>query len=470
MIGTRVFAEILQPEAFLAFFSTGAIWCLVEARSFDELEIDIHASRSRWYLLFWVFLALGALSKGLHGALWPLGGALLTAAVFPSTRYWLRRIAGLAGFGIFLLITLPWYIYMTLRWPGFLTEHFWNEQLRTAASVRFPLYNLKVPFFAFLLHQLIAMLPWSLGLPAAVWFAIKKKSQLHGADKDIVALLAMTFLLEAASLSFSSRFTYYGVSAWGWVAGFLALPWRDDPVWCRWSNRIYLILPGAMVLFAAIFYLGLANKYATQPFEVIVSGIRDSELKSLFVLSPSLFSSPLFATGCLGVLLLLGGVFIGCFWYKNQPFSMLVATAISMLAPFAFVSFALNKISPFDSLARAAQVINQRIVPKTNPVVVWAGDPDACSSLFVYLNTRPHYLDAQFDREYAQRVLGLGRDFYLQDKDFIRLWNSQRPVYLICTGPRWRYWQAGGLLSDHVHEIYNAGNYVVVTNSGPGAN
>ena len=468
MVGVRAFAEMLQPEAFLALFTTGALWCLLEAR-FALLLPDTGRSNShhasKWYWLFWAFLALGSLSKGIHGAIWPLGGVGLTALFFPATRSWLRGTASFIGIGIFLLIVLPWYIYMSFRWPGFLVEHFWNEQVRTAASVRFPFGNLQVPFSSFLFHQLIATLPWSMALPGTAWIAFKGTSQLRGPGTDGVSLLAMTFLWEAVSLCFSSRFTYYGVSTWGLAACFLAVPWRDDLAWSRWVPRTLLLLPGLIVLGAAVAYLRMSVNYAAHPPAVPTSGILESKLMSLFVYSPKFFSSPALLTAGVGAFLLVGGAVTVWFWFKNRPFSMLLATSISMLAPLLLANFAFEKIAPFFSLAPAAEIVNQQIASKTNPLVVWDGTPEGGSSLFVYLNARVHYVHAHFDLQYAQRILGLGRDFYLEENDFVRVWHSSQPVYMVLTTSNWEYWQQNGLLKDRLRKIYEAGNYIVVTNS-----
>jgi 4-amino-4-deoxy-L-arabinose transferase-like glycosyltransferase len=80
MLGVWVFTHLVQPEPFLACFISLAIWCLVEAR----VSGSPPEAASRWYFRFWVFLALGTMCKGLHGALWPLATAGLAAVAMPT--------------------------------------------------------------------------------------------------------------------------------------------------------------------------------------------------------------------------------------------------------------------------------------------------------------------------------------------------------------------------------------------------
>src|ERR1700677_5419565 len=105
MLGVWIFNHLVQPEPFLACFISLAIWCLVEARCSTK-------PGNGWYLLFWTFLGFGSMSKGLHGALWPLGTALLTAIFVPGMTASLKPVLSLRGAALFFVILAPWDIYM----------------------------------------------------------------------------------------------------------------------------------------------------------------------------------------------------------------------------------------------------------------------------------------------------------------------------------------------------------------------
>ena len=67
-------------------------------------------------------------------------------------------------------------------------------------------------------------------------------------------------------------------------------------------------------------------------------------------------------------------------------------------------------------------------------VVACEALPNTASSLYYYLNARVHWVNAPFKQDYAQRVLGEGRDYYWDDATLLHEWRSDHPVYLIVDG------------------------------------
>ena len=88
-------------------------------------------------LLFWAACALAVLSKGLAGIVLPLG---TVALYILAKRDWgrIRRLEWLKGAGLFLLITAPWFIAVSLANDEFarfffIREHF--ERFTTVSTV-----------------------------------------------------------------------------------------------------------------------------------------------------------------------------------------------------------------------------------------------------------------------------------------------------------------------------------------------
>src|SRR6185369_4719450 len=106
---------------------------------------------------------------GLHGALYPLGIAGITAWAFPQTRRVWRGMAPWAGITVFLAISVPWYAAMTVRFPGFLVYHFFSEQAGHAFNTAAPRDCDPVPFWLFWGQHLFFLFPWILFLPATIW-------------------------------------------------------------------------------------------------------------------------------------------------------------------------------------------------------------------------------------------------------------------------------------------------------------
>ena len=227
MLGVWVFNHLVQPEPFLACFISLAFWCLVEARA----SAPRRPSGDRWYLLFWIFLALGAMSKGLHGALWPLGTVGLTALFVPGWRPWLRPVLNWRGPGAFLLLVAPWYAYMAARFPGFLVRPFRQRTIGRRLNTRFPADARQLPLAAILRPAsplLDALDPAPARRhPCGGDLPLARRPRCLTRDRP-VELLGIWVGLVMVSVAFSTRQDYYSMSCWGVVAAFLALPWIDS--------------------------------------------------------------------------------------------------------------------------------------------------------------------------------------------------------------------------------------------------
>jgi 4-amino-4-deoxy-L-arabinose transferase-like glycosyltransferase len=94
----------------------------------------IEAGRERPALLPWAWaaMALGALAKGLPAFL-PLAIYLAAAPLLRSLHPWNRR-AFWQGLPLLPLLAAPWYLFMAVGEPGFLSQHFGAEQTARLAS------------------------------------------------------------------------------------------------------------------------------------------------------------------------------------------------------------------------------------------------------------------------------------------------------------------------------------------------
>jgi 4-amino-4-deoxy-L-arabinose transferase-like glycosyltransferase len=126
---------------------------------------DWYESRRRVGLtVCYVFLALGMLAKG---PVAPVLAAVIVVIFAAVKRDWsiLLRTLWLPGIGAFLVVGLPWYIAVQVRNPDFFHFFFLEHNLaRFTSSV----YHHPQPFWFFLPVFLLAMMPWTLWLIAAV--------------------------------------------------------------------------------------------------------------------------------------------------------------------------------------------------------------------------------------------------------------------------------------------------------------
>jgi 4-amino-4-deoxy-L-arabinose transferase-like glycosyltransferase len=451
MLGVWIFNHLVQPEPFLACFISLSIWCLVEAR---EKAVLSKASQSRWYFLFWIFLALGTLSKGIHGALWPLGTVLLTALFVPTTRAWLRPVLNLRGIAVFLLIVAPWYVYMTARFPGFLSAVFINEQLGAWLNTRYPADAKQLPLVQFYAQHLLFWMPWTLLLPASIYVAVNARHATKGrpdfiptASADGIKLLACWVVLTLVSVAFSTRQDYYSMSCWGVVAAVLALPWvvQKNSDWRM--PRAYLVVPCLLVTLAGVAALGLVawveprlgslGATTAAPIQE-----RDTFMDAIAGISPGLWGKFIVLLGIFGAAMLIAGAVASALSWKRRPFPALLVLSGAMGVPLCLAAVGFTMMSPYFSLAEGARAINREIASEPDAIVACEALPHTASSLLYYLNARVHWVNAPFDQDYAQTVLGMGRDYYWDEAELQKMWSSSHPVYLVIDETRLPYWRA----------------------------
>jgi 4-amino-4-deoxy-L-arabinose transferase-like glycosyltransferase len=447
MLGVWIFTHLIQPEPFLACSISLAFWCLVEAR-FDE-------RRSKgWYFLFWLFLALGTMSKGLHGALWPLGVAVLLACFGPGWRPYLRPILQLRGVLLFLLITVPWYAYMAARFPHFLYAQLVNEQWGAAVNTRFPVDARQLPLLQFYGQHLLFWMPWTLLAPGALYATVllRKRpdtgaSVFSPAERDALQLLATWLALTLVSVAFSTRQDYYSMSCWGVAAAFLVFPWTLRQLPVRAVPRAFLVVPCLLVACAGAAALVItlaAGPHLAALGDATAAPIaqRDTFMDALGGISPALWGRLLALLGWFGAAMLAAGAGAATLAWKFRPQAGLLVLAAGMAVPVILATRGFVVMSPYFSLAESARAIEQDLAGDPGEIVACEALPNTASSLLYYLPARVHWVNAPFDNQYAQKVLGLGHDYYWDDTGLESAWASSQRLYFIVEEDRLPYWRA----------------------------
>ena len=123
--------------------------------------------RRRWMWLAWASMGLAVLSKGLIGVVLP--GAILMLYVLWQ-RDWrrLRQLEITVGLLIFLAITLPWFIAVSVKNPEFAQFFFIHEHFQRYSS---DISHRVQPWWYFVPLLLAGTLPWVSLLPGALRMA-----------------------------------------------------------------------------------------------------------------------------------------------------------------------------------------------------------------------------------------------------------------------------------------------------------
>lgn len=431
MIGVFVFTHLVQPEPFLATFISLSLYAVIAALQEPQRQRG-------WYVLAWVSLSLGALSKGLHGAIWPIAIVLVAMAVLPQRRAGLKGFFHWSGPVIFVALVAPWYLYMEARLPGFLQAHFIREQVSAAIDSRFDRETLSIPIWMFYLQHGIFFSPWVLFAPAA-FLAWRQVPVNQRRPWELVWLwIAVTFL----TVSFSNLQDYYAMTSWGVAALWLAAAFHPSakvPRWYYLAPCLVMAVAGAGLLIFAFFFNGLL---AHGSHYIAPIAERDTFANALGGISLGAWQEflPLMKTA--GVALLAGGGGAMIWFGRTKPARLTAFAALTLamvvLCSLATVGFRI--MGPNFSLAEAAHVINSTAQP--DAIVACEGAPHQSSSLLFYLNRRVHWVDAPSQREFAVRVMGQGQELYLNDDRLLREWESPRQVFFIVEDNRLADWKA----------------------------
>ena len=114
------------------------------------------STERNWMLAAWVLAALAVLSKGIV-VLVLAGGTLILYTLLQRDLITWRRLHALPGLALFLLITAPWFVAVSLRnpsFPGFFFVHEHFARFLTTVHQRVE------PWWFFLPLLLAAVVPW----------------------------------------------------------------------------------------------------------------------------------------------------------------------------------------------------------------------------------------------------------------------------------------------------------------------
>jgi 4-amino-4-deoxy-L-arabinose transferase-like glycosyltransferase len=148
---------------------------------------------------FYFALALGSLAKGPVAP--ALAGVIIVSFV-ALRRDWraLARTLWIPGIALYLVVTLPWYVAVQLRNPGFFRFFILEHNLARFSQ---DVYHHRQPFWFYLPVFLLAMMPWSFVLVLAVaeririvWTMLRRsgKRPLSGRE-DSWPLFLFTWML-----------------------------------------------------------------------------------------------------------------------------------------------------------------------------------------------------------------------------------------------------------------------------------
>jgi 4-amino-4-deoxy-L-arabinose transferase-like glycosyltransferase len=122
------------------------------------------SSTRNWMWACWFFMALATLSKGLIGAAIPAMVFIVYSISAGDWKIW-TRLRLFSGTLLFLIMTAPWFVLVSLRNPEFLEFFFIHEHLQRFTQ---DAHSRTGPLYYFIPLLLIGLLPWIFQLPGAL--------------------------------------------------------------------------------------------------------------------------------------------------------------------------------------------------------------------------------------------------------------------------------------------------------------
>jgi 4-amino-4-deoxy-L-arabinose transferase-like glycosyltransferase len=446
--GSFFFCHLVMPEPFIGCFTALSFWALLGALHEKPSEI---VRMDRWLLAVWMFIALGSLSKGLHALFFPLVAISATAWVKPSVRpVWRRFLLRPHGWILFFAVLAPWYAVIESRYPGFLRDHFLNEQLGPALSRRWPPDSDRVPLLVFWLQHLALFFPATFLFPAALWSACRVyKSERRRMSAEALLLLCW-FLINALGIIFANVQDYYLMVAWPPVAVGVAWAVSEREIDFK-RPALVLVVFGSLGLLASV---GLAVWRIHQTRGLVTS--TDPQLvnkDTILIVFQNL--APLAWTRVIPLLCmifgtaLIAGVLVYVFCRQGKSHLGFAGFALLMAAIFLFSTRGLAIVQDDFSSAKVAEAINRMAEPGC--IVVVQGDPNEKTSLFFYLHRAIYWVDGHPDLEFATRTFGIGRNHYLSRAGFTEKWQGAEQVFLIVQSSAVEEWKT--LLADNPPKV-----------------
>jgi len=438
-LGSFTLGRIVMPEPLFSALIAASLYCALRAA--DQ-------PRRKWFLGFWLFASLASFAKGWHGLLYPLAIVGLAALFHKESRKNLCGLLSWQGALLFAAINLPWYFYVESRFPGWLHNLIFAEQLGHVAGSSSPATNYTtVPRWQFVLLHLAWFFPWSIALLLSL-FTFRRGGKLSFATTLLICWAGVVF---GSVMLTGQRQDYYAMSMWPAFALLAAA------VVERASLRAALI---ALTVVLTLAFAGvLAVPYVIAGATANTAD-RSTAWTTMTQLGPEVWANLSF-TGAIGLglaLLFCIAALVCDFLRRANTARVALVLSAACAAMAAAAGFA--RVSVEFSLAEAAPEIRAALTP--NGVLVFDGDIDTGSSLLVYTDSPVTLLDQNPEQDFIVTKFKIGRDRYITSHDLAELWKSGRTVVFVTEASKVPAWKK--LLGSPLKEIETCGTQIVLKN------
>ena len=452
-VGTYLYTRFYIPDILLALWMTLGAHLLL-------LSIDaIHArNRRRVLLCCWGFaavMALNVLTKGLIGAVFPVGLVILYLAVSKHLHL-IKRLHLLSSTAVFVLLAAPWHILAAHRNPpiGQAGGWFWfyiiNEHFMRFLGKRIPHDYGQVPVILFWILLVVWLMPWGAFLPGAVthlWRQARGTLASTVRQRESALLLLTWAILVLGFFSFSSRQEYYSLPALPALAlmagGILAEAEQHDSrarhgvlIATRW-----FLLPLTTLIAVVCGYFALTAPTPPPGADIASLLTQNPEMYTLSLghifdltgRAMGLFRGPLAATAismlCVGAL---------TYWLRlrRRAYAANLALAASMCGVLLAAHSGLARFYPTLGSKPLADAINQ--VAQPADLVILDGEYTSGSSLNFYTRHQLHFVNGRVNGMWYGSFWPDAPAIFEDESSLHTLWSGPQRVFLLTYNPAQR--------------------------------
>ena len=495
-VGPYLYTRFFIPDILIALWMTLGVHLFLIAlgrvtpKHLDSQMWDGLAQSSALLpcLGFAAVMALNILTKGLIGAVFPIGFVLLYLGVTRQLRL-LLRFHLLPSIAIFLAIAAPWHILAAVRNPaialpaglglpahgGWAWFYLYNEHIARFLSKRIPHDYGQTPIWLFWLYTAVWTMPWATFLPAAIATharTLRKRAATTARDHEAALALILWAGLILGFFTVSARQEYYGLPAVPalclMAGGVLARADRDkDSLAARSAlkSSLWFLTPLATVVALICGYFAIFAPHA--PTGTTLSDLLAND-RSLYNLSlghifdltgaaMGLFRRPLMAT-TLGMLTL--GIGSTLLRRKRHTYLANLLLAAGMTATLLAAHGGLSRFYPILGSKDLATSINQVIQP--NDLVVVDSEVTYGSTLIFYTGHQVHVVDGHFNGLWYGSFWPDSPQVFEIETSLRALWTQNRRIFLLTyhTADREKDLARFG----HVHVLASSGGKSILTN------
>jgi 4-amino-4-deoxy-L-arabinose transferase-like glycosyltransferase len=385
-----IVGHLLTLDMSLSFLMSAAVFAFAVAQTQSA-----ESERRRWMLAAWGAMALAVLTKGLVGAVLPIGAV---GAYVLLQRDWklLSRLELLRGGLVFFAIAAPWFVLVSIANPEFPHFFFVREHLERFLTKEHDRYE---PAWFFIPVLIGGMLPWVASLfPALARAWPRSAAGSFDARRFLLVWCAVVFAFFSAS---SSKLIPYILP----LFPALALLVGD---YLRSAGRGVLAAQAAT---AAL--VGIALVVAAPQAPLYSSDSVPADLLRQFV--PWLVAA--------GLVLAVGAVASAVFLARGARFASVLSLALGGLGVAQVAMSGYQTLSPSLSAYHIAQQVRDQMKPGTRFYFVETFDHTA---LF-YLRRQATMVSVK--DELADPIEREPRDFLPDAAAFVRSWQADGDAF-----------------------------------------